>query len=72
MGFHINCILALQQIDYLLLIARTGAYHKHCIAAADTFGVDVSVLIGHEQPLDRAPDALVIALVVEARVLGCA
>src|SRR5438270_9858759 len=25
MGFHINCILALQQIDYLLLIARTGA-----------------------------------------------
>jgi hypothetical protein len=61
MGFHINGILALEQIDYLLLIASYGAHHKHRISTADTFGEDVSILIGHEEPLDRAPDALVIA-----------
>src|SRR5205085_11583511 len=68
---HVNRILALQQADNLLLIARAGAHDKHCIPAADTFGVEVSVLVGHEEPLDRAPDALVIAFITEARVFRC-
>src|SRR5438270_12555223 len=68
---HVNRILALEQADNLLLIARAGAHDKHSIPAADTFGVEVSVLVGHNEPLDRAPDHLAIEFITDARVFRC-
>jgi hypothetical protein len=60
--------IPLEQADYLFLIAGSGAHYKHRIAAADTLGIEVALLVGHKQALNRTPDTLVIAVVVEARV----